>query len=351
MANNNSNQALAGQIAQNTGKLTPLAIQHQLDTWKKAHFPKLAALASTRDEAEKLFTICMNTISKTPKLLECSFDSIANCVLTSFQLKLYPGAMQECAYVPFAGVATFMPQYQGLTKLCYNSGFIKSISCNVVWEGEHFKYQEGLEPILEHIPDLDIDHNKASRVCVYCVIKTRYNDVQITVLSPRFINGIKARSKGASKSDSPWNSKFPDDVDWMWKKTALKQALKLIPKSSELADAVDHDNVIEGGVVGRPTIVDLSLNAGAAAPMAPAQPEKPQEPEQAAQTASQNNEPKALPEQTGQPINLTVPQARDPEVIPAAKPAEPSPLERAQERVRRETEGKASVENERKDLK
>jgi len=267
---NDQNKQLAGAISDRTGKLTPLGIQGLLDKWKAQHFPKLVALASTKEEAEKLFVICMNTLSKSPKLLECTFDSIASCVLTSFQMKLYPGPMQECAYVPFAGVATFMPMYQGLVKLCYNSGFIKSLNACVVWEGEYFKYQEGRNPVLEHIPDLDIDHTKAKRVAVYCVIKTRYDDYQITVLSPRFINGIKARSKGAKKPDSPWNG-GPDDVDWMWKKTALKQALKLIPKSSELSDAVEYDNIVEGEIVEHGKVVDLAINM----PMQSAQTEEP----------------------------------------------------------------------------
>lgn len=344
---NDNNKKLAGQIAQNTGKLTPLAIQGMLDNWKRVHFPKLAALARTRDEAERLYTVCMNTISKTPKLLECSFESIANCILTSYQLNLYPGPMQECAYVPFAGVATFMPQYQGIVKLCYNSGFIKSIATLVVWEGEIFEYEEGLNPTLRHVPNLDIDHAKAARLCVYCVIKTRYDDCQITVLSPRFIAGIKGRSKGAKKDDSPWNSKIPDDVDWMWKKTALKQALKLIPKSSELADAIDLDNQLESERPQGASVIDLTPNQGAAAgPMsppessqdAPGAPEQPTPPErQEVAPEDRGSSPQALGYEKRE--SITIPPKPEPQAVVAApkqKEGEKSPLELAQERVKRE---------------
>lgn len=253
----NQNKEIASRIANATGKLTPLALQGKLESWKAQHFPKLMALASSKEEAERLYVVCMNTLSRSSRLLECTFDSIATCILTSFQLKLSPGPMQECAFIPFKDIATFIPMYQGILKLCYNSGFIKSIRVKVVYEGETFRYIEGMNPVLEHVPDLDIDHAKAIRKCVYCVIRTCYDDIQMTVLSPRFIAGIKARSHGAQKSDSPWNGNT-DDVDAMWCKTAVKQALKLIPKSTELADAIEIDDAIETETVkGR--IVDLTM--------------------------------------------------------------------------------------------
>lgn len=250
------NKQLASQIANNTGRNTSLAIQDKLETWKSKHFPKLMALCANKTEAEKMYVVCMNTISRSPRLLECSFDSIATCILTSYQLKLFPGPMQECAFIPFGNVATFVPMYAGLLKLCYNSGFIKSIDVDVVWEGEEFEFTKGLETRLVHVPNLDIDVTKTQRKAVYCVIKTVYGDTQVTVLSPRFIAGIKARSKGAKKPDSPWNG-GPDDISWMWKKTAVKQALKMIPRSADLQRVVEIDDETESDKPSQKPIIDL----------------------------------------------------------------------------------------------
>lgn len=250
------NKQLASQIASNTGRNTSLAIQDKLETWKSKHFPKLMALCANKTEAEKMYVVCMNTISRSPRLLECSFESIATCILTSYQLKLFPGPMAECAFIPFGNVATFVPMYAGLLKLCYNSGFIKSIDVDVVWEGEEFEFTKGLETRLVHVPNLDIDVSKNQRKAVYCVIKTVYGDTQVTVLSPRFINGIKARSKGAKKPDSPWNG-TPDDVSWMWKKTAVKQALKMIPRSADLQRVIEIDDENESDKPSQKPIIDL----------------------------------------------------------------------------------------------
>lgn len=250
------NKQLASQIASNTGRNTSLAIQDKLEKWKSKYFPKLMALCANKTEAEKMYVVCMNTISRSPRLLECTFDSIATCILTSYQLKLFPGPMQECAFIPFGNIATFVPMYAGLLKLCYNSGFIKSIDVDVVWEGEEFEFTKGLETRLIHVPNLDIDVAKTQRKAVYCVIKTVYGDTQVTVLSPRFIAGIKARSKGAKKPDSPWNG-TPDDVSWMWKKTAVKQALKMIPRSADLQRVIEIDDETESDKPNQKPIIDL----------------------------------------------------------------------------------------------
>lgn len=230
---------------QKTGAPNKLELQAKLSQWKTQHFPKLAALASTKEEAEKLFTVCMNTICKSSALMDCSIASVQNCILTSYQLNLYPGPMQECAYIPFKGTATFVPQYQGLVKLCYNGGIISSVKCHVVWEGEVFDYCEGLTTTLVHIPDLEIDHMKAERVAVYSVVRTRFGDQQIAVLTPSSIARTKAGAPGGNKPDSPWNSKNPDVLDWMWKKTALRQNLKLVPKSADMAKALTFEDAIE----------------------------------------------------------------------------------------------------------
>lgn len=239
-----NNNALSQKLAQHGAAMTPSGFDNQVRTWFKENGKKMATLAGSDEEAKKLIVAAINTVSRIPKLMECDFTSFCNCLLTSATLRLYPGPMQECAYIPFGRIATFVPMYQGLVKLAYNAGFIKRIASNVVWNGEHFMYQEGMNPVLEHIPDFDIDHDNGTRKCVYCVVKTRYDDVQMAVLSPRFINGIRARSRGAAKPDSPWNGNA-DDIDWMWKKTALKQALKLLPKSAELNEAIKLDDISE----------------------------------------------------------------------------------------------------------
>ena len=52
---------------------------------------------------------------------------------------------------------------------------------------------------------------------------------------------FKSFSKGAKSDYSPWNiSKDPEL--WMWIKTVLKQAYKLLPKNELLNKLIEEDN-------------------------------------------------------------------------------------------------------------
>lgn len=62
------------------------------------------------------------------------------------------------------------------------------------------------------------------------------------VMSKSDIEKIKVMSKGAKSEYSPWNATASDPEKWMWKKTAVKQLAKLLPKTEELNQAIALDN-------------------------------------------------------------------------------------------------------------
>lgn len=254
-----SNSELAGKIAGSGARFEQLAVQEQLQKWKEAHFDKFVALAGGRDAAEKVFVICMNTIAKNPDLLLCTFDSIANCVLQSFQLQLFPGPFQECGYVPLKNgrlsertgrdvrEANFWPQYQGIVKLLRNAGN-KAVVARVVCENDFFQYHEG-DKAPVYAPAVVVGKKRGAPLFVYAAVCTMHGSWQVEVMDLEQIQVIKSRSRGAAKSDSPWNSKYVDDQYAMWAKTCLKRVAKWCTKSAELVTAIEYDNVVDGDVV------------------------------------------------------------------------------------------------------
>ncbi len=261
------NAELSGQLVEQGGKNTSLAIQGQLDKWKSQHFEKLSALVGSKEEADKVFVICMNTIGKNPKLMDCSFSTIANCILQSCQLKLFPGPFAECAYVPLNNrrtgqlEANFWPQYQGIVKLLRNAGN-QMIVARVVRENDFFEYSEGSNAP-KYAPAVVMGKKRGKRLFVYAAVCTSHNMWQVEVMSEEQINTIKARSPGSKMGDSPWNSKYEDDVDAMWAKTALKRVSKFCTKSAELVQAIEFDNEVDGDPSFiKTTVVDLA-NTGA----------------------------------------------------------------------------------------
>lgn len=236
-----------------------LDVQTKLETWAKLHFQKLAALARGDDEARKVFVVCMNTISKNPNLLSCTFESLCNCVLQSFELNLFPGAFQECGYVPLKNgrlsflkktdvyEANFWPQYQGIVKLMRNAGN-QYVQARVVFEGDMFQYGEGDRPP-KYVPAVVLGKERGAPLFAYAVVGTSSGWYQVEVMSIDQIMVIKQRSpagRDPKNTDSPWNSKYEDDRFAMWAKCPLKRVSKWCTKSPELARAIELDNVVDG---------------------------------------------------------------------------------------------------------
>lgn len=258
-----TNADLSTQLAERGAQITPLAVQDKLDKWKAQHGDKLIALAGDQATADKVFVVCMNTISRSPALLECSFPSIAACILQSFQLNLFPGPFSECSYVPLRNgrtgqtEANFWPGYQGIVKLMLNAGN-KTVVARVVFENDSFEYREGLNAPA-YAPAVVMFKKRGRPLFAYAAVCTRAGMWQVEVMDLDQIAAIKSRSRGASKPDSPWNSKYEDDVYAMWAKTVLKRVAKWCTKSAELVAAVEADNEIDGDPsLARAKIIDLA---------------------------------------------------------------------------------------------
>lgn len=244
---------LSGQLAAQGAKQTTNAkkgVQELLVTWKAQHAEKLYALARDRDSAEQIFTICLDTISKNPSLMKCSFETISSCIFKCIQFNLSP-SLGECAFVPLRNGklssdttdvydSNFWLMYPGLVKLIMNAGN-KAIITRVVRQGDYFEFHEGFQPP-KFIPAIVLGKLRGERLYTYSAVCNRQGLWQVEVMSPKQIEVIKSRSMGAKKSDSPWNSKFEDDVDAMWQKTVLKRGSKWISKSTSLMEAIAIDN-------------------------------------------------------------------------------------------------------------
>lgn len=264
-----SNAELAAKV--DGVRLEKLGIQEQLERWKSQHLDKLSKLAGNQDTAEKIFVICMNTVGKNPDLLQCTFESIANCILQSFQLNLFPGPFQECGYVPLENgklsaqlnrkviEANFWPQYQGLVKLMRNAGN-RSVVARVVFENDMFQYHE-IERGPVYIPAVVLRKKRGQPLFVYASVCNSQGMYQVEVMDLDQINQIKSRSRGAKSEKSPWNSKYLDDQYAMWSKTCLKRLQKWCTKSPELVTAIQMDNVVDGDIeLQKENLLDLLGN-------------------------------------------------------------------------------------------
>jgi len=204
---------------------------------------------------ERLVKVALLARSRNPLLLQCTSESLLKAVLQCAEMGLEPsGSVGGAHLVPFRNSktghyeATLIPDYRGLIDLARRSGQIRSIEAHIIYEHDKYRVRYGTEPVLEHEPTLTGD--PGAMVAAYAVAKLADGATQVEVMTRGAIEAVRARSRAASSG--PWVT----DFEAMAKKTALRQLCKYLPRSRELAEALDLDDSTEAGEVA---VIDLAL--------------------------------------------------------------------------------------------
>lgn len=217
--------------------------------------PSMALIVPKHVTPERLIKLALVAASRSPRLLECTPESVVQGVMTASQLGLDVGGPLGSAYlVPYKNNKTgryeaqFIPGYRGLIDLARRSGQILGIEARVVHEKDTFEFQYGLTPMLRHIPSDEEDPGKTTHA--YAIAKLKDSDPQVEVMTARELTGIRRRSKAAN--DGPWVT----DTDEMNRKTVVRRLVKYLPMSVELATALELEDRAEQGEVAA---LDLDL--------------------------------------------------------------------------------------------
>jgi recombination protein RecT len=204
--------------------------------------------------ADRMLKVALTSINKTPKLLECTRESLTAAIMQAAELGLEPGgALGEGYLVPYnckvkdangkerwEMQCQFIPGYRGLISLARRSGQIVSLEAHVVHAKDAFACQLGLNPSLEHAPAWEEADPGALRF-VYAVAKLKDGGTQFEVMSKAQVDGIRARSKAGNFG--PWVT----DYEEMARKTVVRRLFKYLPVSVEMAQAFEIQGSTEAG--------------------------------------------------------------------------------------------------------
>lgn len=194
------------------------------------------------DRAREFLSNVVAAVQRLPKLLECTPITVINSFMVMASLKLMPSGVSGEAYVlPYKnkGVmeAQFQLGYQGLVTLFYRAG-VRSIAAEIIRKNDKYSYING---VLTHEVDVFSD-DRGEALGAYVRVETQQGGIITKVMSKKQILDIAQRfSKSYGGDFSPWNEKSDPEL-WMWKKTVLKQAAKLVPKNETIFKAIDADN-------------------------------------------------------------------------------------------------------------
>ncbi len=214
----------------------------------------LKALLPAHMTPERMMKIALGALRTTPKLMDCTIESLFGSVVVCAQMGLEPNTPQGHIYlIPFenrrkqATEVQIIVGYKGLIDLARRSGQIESLSARVVHERDEFDIDYGTADQIVHKPFLRGDRGKIAGF--YAVAKLKGGGVQFEFMSVAEINAVRDGSQGYqtakrfNKTNTPWISNYEE----MGKKTVIRRLAKYLPMSIELANAVALDGRAEGG--------------------------------------------------------------------------------------------------------
>lgn len=187
--------------------------------------------------SDRFIRVAVTEIRKSPQLQQCNPISVCAAVMQAAQLGLEFGSTLGHAYlIPYKNEATLQVGYRGLMHLCRRSGMVKKFEARAVYEGDFFEYELGTNPFIKHRPT----GNQKNMVAVYAVATLEDGTTQFDVMSRE---ALEEHQRKYSRNNGTWNSAFEE----MSKKTVIKRIIKMLPISTEVAEALDRDvdSVIE----------------------------------------------------------------------------------------------------------
>ena len=181
-------------------------------------------------DPDRFTRLALTTLRKNPALQRTNPESFVGSLLTASALGLEPDVLGECYLVPYKQECTLIVGYQGLSKLFWMHPLAARLSSEYVCENDEFDYSKGTNPFIHHKPALG---ERGKVVAYYATVGLKNGAVWFDVFTPAQIKALRGTDKGGS---------IRDPEHWMQRKTALKQVLKLAPKTTQLAavQAVDE---------------------------------------------------------------------------------------------------------------
>lgn len=205
--------------------------------------------------AERLITLSMTLIKKDKNLAECSPETMYGALIKCAHLGLEPvDGMNEVSLVAFKGKVQVIIGYAGLIKLATQHGDVLGIKPVIVYENDEYYYEEGLNDNLKHIPARG---NRGAAIAYYSVAKLANGERQFCFMYKEEIlhemNKISEMKNG--RAMGVWKSHF----DAMALKTTIRRLVKYLPRSIELAGALEMENNAEMGKSNTYTIDDYKI--------------------------------------------------------------------------------------------
>ncbi len=183
-------------------------------------------LGSDTATVERFRTVMLSALTSSPKLLSADPASLIQAMREAAMWGLEPDGV-DAVIVPFWNSrnsryeADFQPTARGYVQVLYRSPRVRFVDADVVWQNDFFEYEKGAVPRLVHRPLVFGD--RGERLGAYALVQLDSGFVRPVVLNREQID--KRRKVARDSEKGPW-------LDWedeMWRKTALRSIMSLVP--------------------------------------------------------------------------------------------------------------------------
>lgn len=206
------------------------------------------------EKVKQEISFAVQHINKSPQLQKCTQQSLLQSVLnvSNIGLSLNPAAKESYLIPRWNNVSknyegSLEPSYVGLVKLLTDAGSVKSILCQLHYEGDKIEIDlaNNINPV-KHIPELS--RSKRGNISgVYALATLLDGTRQVEYMSIEEVNEIRERSetykafKAGKIASCTWESDFGE----MARKTVIKRIYKYLPRTERMAQvdkAIEADN-------------------------------------------------------------------------------------------------------------
>lgn len=186
---------------------------------------------------DRFIRIALTAMTRTPKLAQCTQESLFKCLLDLSQLGIEPDG-RRAHLIPFenrkAGTTEcqLIVDYKGLVELVMRAGTVSNLHADVVCENDTFEFDRGA--ITAH--KIDFRKPRGEVYAVYSICRFKDGTEKSEVMTREEVEGIRKRSKAGQSG--PWVT------DWneMAKKTVFRRMSKWLTLSPEYRDMLEKDD-------------------------------------------------------------------------------------------------------------
>lgn len=182
---------------------------------------------------ERFTRIAITALTRTPKLAECTQESLMRCLLDLSAFGLEPDG-RRAHLIPYGRECTLIIDWKGLAELAMRSGIIAKLHADIVCENDTFVYNMG--EVTTH--EVDWKKPRGEMYAAYARAMTKTGESFFAVMSKEEIDAVRKRSRAGN--GGPWVS----DYNEMAKKTAFRRLAKWLPLSAEFRDAQEREDEI-----------------------------------------------------------------------------------------------------------